>query len=70
MEVIVVGGGIGGMSAALSLHAAGIGAQVYEAAPQIAAMGLGIHLQPNAVRELSELGELTEPRELRETKGR
>lgn len=56
MEVIVVGGGIGGMAAALSLQAAGIGARVFEAAPQIAAMGLGIHLQPNAVRELTELG--------------
>lgn len=56
MEVIIAGGGIGGMSAALSLHAAGIQAHVFEAAPQIAALGLGIHLQPNAVRELTELG--------------
>ncbi|VVE30885.1 flavin-dependent oxidoreductase [Pandoraea anhela] len=56
MKVIVVGGGIGGMAAALSLHAAGIGASVHEAAPNIAALGLGIHLQPNAVRELTELG--------------
>lgn len=56
MEVIVVGGGIGGLSAALSLHDAGISVKVYEAAPRIEAMGLGIHLQPNAVRELTELG--------------
>lgn len=56
MKVIVIGGGIGGLSAALSLHAAGIEVQVFEAAPSITALGLGIHLQPNAVRELTELG--------------
>ncbi|MFJ2992846.1 flavin-dependent oxidoreductase [Pandoraea sp. NPDC087047] len=56
MKVIIVGGGIGGLSAALSLHAAGIEAEVFEAAPNITALGLGIHLQPNAVRELTELG--------------
>lgn len=56
MKVIIVGGGIGGLTAALSLHAAGIKAEVFEAAPNITALGLGIHLQPNAVRELTELG--------------
>ena len=56
MQVIVIGAGMGGLSAALSLHAAGIPVKVYEAAPRIEAMGLGIHLQPNAVRELTELG--------------
>ncbi|WP_217558657.1 flavin-dependent oxidoreductase [Streptomyces sp. GbtcB6] len=56
MKVIVAGGGIAGMSVALSLHAAGIDATVFESAPRIQALGLGIHLQPNAVRELFELG--------------
>ena len=56
MEVLVIGGGIGGLSTALSLHAAGYGVKVFETAPKLAAVGLGIHLQPNAVRELTELG--------------
>lgn len=56
MKVIVAGGGIAGMTAALSLHAAGMAPTVFETAPRIDALGLGIHLQPNAVRELFELG--------------
>lgn len=56
MKVIVVGGGIGGLTTALSLHAAGIEVDVYESVPTLAALGVGINLQPNAVRELIELG--------------
>src|SRR5215467_10343700 len=56
MEVIVVGGGIGGLSLALSLHQAGIAVRVYEAARELAPLGVGINLQPTAVRELTELG--------------
>jgi len=56
MRAIVVGGGIGGLSQALSLHAAGIEVALYEAVQQPAPLGLGINLQPNAVRELTELG--------------
>jgi 2-polyprenyl-6-methoxyphenol hydroxylase-like FAD-dependent oxidoreductase len=56
MKVLVVGGGIGGMTAALSLEAAGIDVEVFERAPNIEALGVGINLQPNAVRELIELG--------------
>ena len=56
MKAIVVGAGIGGLTSALSLHAAGIDVQVYELAVDIEALGLGINLQPNAVRELIELG--------------
>src|SRR5918997_4041680 len=56
MRAIVVGAGIGGLATALSLHAAGIEARVFEAAPRIGALGLGINLQPGAVRELGELG--------------
>jgi 2-polyprenyl-6-methoxyphenol hydroxylase-like FAD-dependent oxidoreductase len=56
MEVIVVGGGIGGLSLALSLHQAGIAVRVYEAAGELSPLGVGINLQPTAVRELTELG--------------
>jgi 2-polyprenyl-6-methoxyphenol hydroxylase-like FAD-dependent oxidoreductase len=56
MHIIVVGGGIGGLSAALSLHAAGFEVDVYEAVSEIKPLGVGINLLPHAVRELSELG--------------
>lgn len=56
MKVIVVGGGIGGLSLALSLHQAGIAVRVYEAVGELAPLGVGINLQPTAVRELTELG--------------
>ena len=56
MKVIVVGGGIGGLSLALSLHQAGIAVRVYEAVSDPIPLGVGINLQPTAVRELTELG--------------
>ena len=56
MKAIVVGGGIGGLSLALSLHQIGIEVCVYEAVRDLAPLGVGINLQPAAVRELTELG--------------
>ncbi len=56
MKVVVIGAGIGGLTTALSLHAAGIECDVFESVAQIRPLGLGINLQPNAVRELIELG--------------
>jgi 5-methylphenazine-1-carboxylate 1-monooxygenase len=56
MKVIVVGGGIGGLSLALSLHQAGMSVRVYEAVEDPIPIGVGINLQPTAVRELTELG--------------
>ena len=56
MNVTVIGAGIGGLTAALSLHAAGIDVRVYESVADMKAIGFGINLQPNAARELIELG--------------
>src|SRR4051812_6752293 len=56
MRVIIVGGGIAGLSAALSLHQIGVECRVYEAVARLEPVGHGINLQPNAVRELTALG--------------
>ena len=56
MRVVVAGAGIGGLSAALSLHAAGIDATVIDSAASLRPLGVGINLMPHAVRELTELG--------------
>ena len=55
-HVLIVGGGIGGMALALTLHQIGVPCTVFEAVPQIKPLGVGINLQPNAVRELFDLG--------------
>ena len=54
--VIIAGGGIGGMAAALTLHQIGVPCVVLEAVPELKPLGVGINLQPNAVRELFDLG--------------
>ena len=56
MTIAIVGGGICGLSLALNLHARGIAAQVYEAAPDVKELGVGITLLPHAMRELTALG--------------
>ena len=56
METLIIGGGIGGLAAALSLYEAGIPCRVFEAAPEIRPLGVGINVLPHAVRELTELG--------------
>ena len=55
-HVLIAGGGIGGMALALTLHQIGVPCTVFEAVPQIKPLGVGINLQPNAVRELFDLG--------------
>ena len=54
--VIIAGGGIGGMATALTLHQIGVPCVVLEAVPELKPLGVGINLQPNAVRELFDLG--------------
>jgi 5-methylphenazine-1-carboxylate 1-monooxygenase len=56
MHVAIIGGGIGGLVAALYFERAGIACTVYEAVPVFSELGVGINLQPHAVRTLSELG--------------
>ena len=55
-RVIVAGGGIAGLTMALTCHQLGVPVQVFESARQIQPLGVGINLQPNAVRELIDLG--------------
>jgi len=55
-SVIIIGAGIGGLSLALELHLRGHRCQVYEAAPEIKALGVGINIQTYAARELHRLG--------------
>ncbi len=54
--VLIAGGGIGGLSLALTLHQIGVPCRVFEAVSALQPLGVGINLQPNAVRELHELG--------------
>ena len=56
MEVAIVGGGICGLSLALNLKERGIACRVYERAPEIKPLGVGITLLPHAMREFSALG--------------
>ena len=54
--VVIVGAGIGGLSLALALHQRGIGCRVFERAPQVTALGVGITLLPHGMREFAALG--------------
>src|SRR5262245_1791155 len=55
-SVAVVGGGIGGLAAALSLLRAGFDVQVFEQAAALGEIGAGIQISPNASRLLHRLG--------------
>ncbi len=55
-EVLIVGGGIAGLTAAISLHRAGIDVVVRESVREVRPLGVGINLLPHAVRELDALG--------------
>ncbi|WP_316206329.1 MULTISPECIES: flavin-dependent oxidoreductase [unclassified Bradyrhizobium] len=56
LPVIIAGGGIGGLATALTLQQIGVPCIVYEGVREMRPLGVGINLQPNAVRELYDLG--------------
>ena len=58
MDVIILGGGIGGLTLALALKASGAARtiRVYEAAAEMRALGVGINIGAHAMKELSALG--------------
>ena len=55
-DIIIVGGGIGGLTLGLALHAAGIPCRIFESAAEIRPIGVGINLLPHATKELAALG--------------
>jgi 5-methylphenazine-1-carboxylate 1-monooxygenase len=59
-DVLVVGGGIGGLTLALELHRVGVPVRVFEAVPEVAQVGVGITVLPHATRVLADLGLLDE----------
>jgi 2-polyprenyl-6-methoxyphenol hydroxylase-like FAD-dependent oxidoreductase len=56
MKLAIVGAGIAGLTVALELHDAGVDCEIYEAAPQIRPVGVGINVLPHAVKILARLG--------------
>ena len=63
-DVIVVGGGIGGLSAAVALTRKGIRVRVYEKAPEFGEVGAGLQIAPNCTRILDDYGLLDEVKSL------
>jgi 2-polyprenyl-6-methoxyphenol hydroxylase-like FAD-dependent oxidoreductase len=59
MTILIAGGGIAGLTTALSLHQIGVDCRVFETVATPQPLGVGINLLPHAVRELSDLGLLS-----------
>src|SRR5437868_2246379 len=55
-RIAIIGGGIGGLTAALALRQFGFTAKVFEQAPQLLEVGAAIAIWPNAMRLLERLG--------------
>ncbi len=55
-DIVIIGAGIGGLTLGLRLHQAGIPCRIYEIAPEIKPLGVGISLLPHATKNLAELG--------------
>jgi len=62
VPVLIVGGGLGGLTAALALSSLGIASHVVERSPQFGEIGAGLQIAPNASRILHRLGALDEIR--------
>ena len=60
MKIIIAGGGIGGLVAAISLHNAGYNVTVFESTKEVKPLGVGINLLPHCVRVLDNLGLLND----------
>lgn len=56
MEIAIIGGGIAGLALAIGLHRRGVQSRVFEGAPQVREIGVGITLLPHAMREIEALG--------------
>ncbi len=63
-DVLVVGGGIGGLSAAYALAREGLRVRVLEQAPEFGEVGAGLQVAPNCTRILHEYGLLEEVKSL------
>ena len=55
-RVLIAGAGIAGLTLALTLHQIGVPCVLFESVREFRPLGVGINLQPNAVRELDDLG--------------
>jgi 5-methylphenazine-1-carboxylate 1-monooxygenase len=55
-RVLIAGGGVGGLTLALSLHEGGVPCAVFEAAAEVRELGVGVNTLPHAIRELAALG--------------
>ena len=56
LDILIIGGGIGGLTLALALHDRGIACRVFESTPEFKPLGVGINMLPHAIRVLSSLG--------------
>ncbi|MBX6744932.1 MAG: flavin-dependent oxidoreductase [Acetobacteraceae bacterium] len=56
MRILIAGGGIGGLTLAMSLHERGLGCTLFEAAAEVRELGVGINTLPHAICELAALG--------------
>jgi 5-methylphenazine-1-carboxylate 1-monooxygenase len=57
-QIVILGGGIGGLTTALALHQRGVACRVYEAVPVFQPIGVGINILPHATKVLAGLGVL------------